>query len=60
VTKERDDRAYDRDLLLRGAKRNAVLDLSEVQRYGVDSYGDSGRMSGFPLNFGVGPVSSFS
>src|SRR5260370_31246482 len=31
---------YDRELLLRGAKRNAVLDLWEVQRYGDDSYGD--------------------
>ena len=25
---------YDRELLLFGAKRNAVLELSEVQRYG--------------------------
>jgi hypothetical protein len=32
--------AYDRRLLLEGAKRNAVLDLTEVQRYGIESWGD--------------------
>jgi hypothetical protein len=32
--------AYDRQLLLEGAKRNAVLDLTEVQRYGIESWGD--------------------
>jgi len=32
--------AYDRELLLAGAKRNAVLDLTEVQRYGTESWGD--------------------
>ena len=31
---------YDRELLLGGAKCNAVLELWEVQRYGNDSYGD--------------------
>src|SRR3981189_2880710 len=31
---------YDRQLLLEGAKRNAVLDLTEVQRYGIESWGD--------------------
>jgi len=31
---------YDRQLLLAGVKRNAVLELWEVQRYGSDSYGD--------------------
>jgi predicted RNA methylase len=31
---------YDRQLLLAGAKRNAVLALSEVHAYGRDSYGD--------------------
>ena len=31
---------YDRALLLGGAKRDAVLELREVQRYGSDSYGD--------------------
>ena len=29
---------YDRQLLLSGSKRNAVLELWEVQRYGSDSY----------------------
>jgi hypothetical protein len=33
--------AYDRQLLLEGAKRDAVLDLTEVQRYGIESWGDS-------------------
>jgi hypothetical protein len=33
--------AYDRQLLLEGAKRNAVLDLMDVQRYGIESWGDS-------------------
>jgi hypothetical protein len=32
--------AYDRHLLLAGAKRNALLDLTEVQRYGAESWGD--------------------
>jgi hypothetical protein len=32
--------AYDRQLLLDGAKRNATLDLTEVQRYGMESWGD--------------------
>ena len=32
--------AHDRQLLLEGAKRNAVLDLTEVQRYGIESWGD--------------------
>ena len=32
--------AYDRELLLEGAKRNTVLDLTEVQRYGLESWGD--------------------
>jgi hypothetical protein len=31
---------HGRQLLLLGAKREAVLDLSEVLRYGIDSYGD--------------------
>ena len=37
--------AYDRELLLFGAKRNAVLDLAEVERYGRDSYGDADYVS---------------
>jgi len=36
---------YDRQLPLAGAKRNAVLQLSEVHRYGVDSYGDADYVS---------------
>ncbi len=32
--------AYDRQLLLDGAKRNAILELTEVQRYGIESWGD--------------------
>src|SRR5256712_13978008 len=35
---------YDRQLLL-GAKRNSVLELWEVQRYGTDSYGDADYVS---------------
>jgi 16S rRNA G966 N2-methylase RsmD len=31
---------HDRQLLLEGAKRNTVLDLMEVQRYGIESWGD--------------------
>jgi hypothetical protein len=36
---------YDRELLLLGAKRNAVLELWEVLRYGSDSYGDTDYVS---------------
>jgi hypothetical protein len=36
---------YDRELLLSGAKRDAVLELWEVQRYGTDSYGDADYVS---------------
>ncbi len=32
---------YDRQLLLAGSKRNEILELWEVQRYGSDSYGDA-------------------
>ena len=35
---------YDRQLLL-GAKRNALLELWEVQKYGIDSYGDPDYVS---------------
>jgi len=37
--------SYDRQLLLAGAKRDAVLDLWEVQQYGSDSYGDADYVS---------------
>ncbi len=36
---------YDRGLLLGGAKRNAVLEMWEVERYGTDSYGDADYVS---------------
>jgi hypothetical protein len=36
---------YDRELLLGGVKRNAVLELWEVQRYGADSYADPDYVS---------------
>jgi hypothetical protein len=36
---------YERELLLLGAKRNAVLELWEVERYGSDSYGDGDYVS---------------
>ena len=41
---------YDRQLLLFGSKRHAVLDLSEVNRYGADSFGDPDyvRLFGMP------------
>src|ERR1700730_786234 len=37
--------AYDRQLVLDGQKRNMVLELWEVQRYGTDSYGDADYVS---------------
>ena len=40
-----EDPTYDRQLLLGGAKRNAVLELWEVKRYGIDSYGDADYVS---------------
>jgi len=36
---------YDRQLLLSGAKRNAVLELREVESYGADSYDDADYVS---------------
>jgi hypothetical protein len=36
---------YDRKLLLSAAKRNAVLELWEVQKYGADSYADPDYVS---------------
>ena len=41
--------AYDRQLLLLGPKRNDVLKLWEVQRYGSDSYGDPDYVSIYGL-----------
>ena len=43
------DLSYDRQLLLLGEKRNAVLDLWEVRRYGTDSYGDADYVSIYGL-----------
>ena len=40
---------YGRQLLLLGAKRNSVLELWEVQRYGTDSFGDANYLSLFGL-----------
>ena len=40
---------YDRQLLLADAKRNAVLELQEVERYGIDSYGDAEYVSIYGL-----------
>ena len=37
--------SYDREYLLYGEKRNAVLGLREIQRYGTDSYGDPDYVS---------------
>jgi hypothetical protein len=41
--------AYDRQLLLHGPKRNQVLELWEVQRYGRDSFGDADYVSIYGL-----------
>jgi len=40
---------YDRERLLGRKKRNAVLELWEVQRYGIDSYGDADYVSVYGL-----------
>jgi hypothetical protein len=41
--------AHDRQLLLLGPKRNQVLELWEVKRYGSDSYGDADYVSIYGL-----------
>ena len=38
-------RVYDRVLLLHGPKRNEVLTLAEIERYGLDSFGNSDYIS---------------
>jgi len=43
------DLVYDRQLLLLGAKRNAELELQEVERYGRDSYRDPDYVSIYGL-----------
>ena len=40
---------YDRELLLGGTKRNAVLEMWEVLRYGSDSYGNADHVSVYGL-----------
>lgn len=40
---------YGRELLLHGEKRNAVLDLPEIHRFGIDSYGDANYVSIYGL-----------
>ena len=40
---------YDRALLLHGARRNEVLTLEEVERYGQDSFGDPDYVSIYGL-----------
>jgi hypothetical protein len=47
---------YDRKLLLLGSKRDAVLELWEVQRYGIDSFGDIDYVS----IFGMRPIDWFA
>jgi hypothetical protein len=41
--------SYGRELLLHGEKRNAVLDLPEIRRYGIDTYGDANYVSIYGL-----------
>src|SRR5215831_8694400 len=36
---------HDRALLLHGSKRNKVLSLAEIERYGLDSFGDADHIS---------------
>src|SRR5262245_51335115 len=40
---------YDRQLLLHGDKRNAVLELPEIYRYRIHSYGDADYVSIYGL-----------
>jgi len=40
---------YDRELLLHGEKRIEVLDLPEIHRYGIESYGDADYVSIYGL-----------
>jgi hypothetical protein len=38
-------RVYDRSLLLHGSKRNELLTLAEIEKYGLDSFADAGYIS---------------
>jgi len=40
---------YDREFLLHGEKRNAVLDLPEIHRYGIERYDDADYVSIYGL-----------
>ena len=60
-----DGPAYDRQLLLAGAKRNAVLALTKVQRYGIEGWGDpdyvcqwAGAEIGSSSTTSVGPTTA--
>ncbi len=47
---DKDAVTYDRELLLLGSRRNEVLELWEVRRYGIDSYGDADYVSIYGLS----------
>ena len=47
---------YDRQLLLAGPKRDAVLDLAEIHAYGRDSYGDAN----YVCIYGLRPAAWYS
>jgi hypothetical protein len=49
TSSRRGEPRYDRALLLRGPKRNDVLELWEVQQYGRDSFGDPDYLSLYGL-----------
>jgi 16S rRNA G966 N2-methylase RsmD len=49
VNQDASTRLHDRAYLLSESKRNDVLELSEVERYGLDSYGDPGYVSIYGL-----------
>src|SRR5262249_47380381 len=49
---ERDKTVYDRALLLSPEMRNHMMELWEIQRYGLDSYGDAD----YVRLYGMSPV----
>ena len=49
MTSDAASRRYDRAYLLSSWKRNDVLELAEVERYGRDSYGDPDYVSIYGL-----------
>jgi len=48
---------YDRALLLHGSKSNEVLSLAEVERYGLDSFGDADYITECRLENGTATAS---